>query len=383
MENVAVVAMDIHKKFSKAVALGQQAEVLDVWRIEHGDREAMEEFFRQFAPDTAVVMEATFNWPWIADAAEALGMAGHLAHAQRAREMAKGMAKSDRKDAVFLGKLFLAGGDVFPEAYLAPPGVRRMRTHFRQRLLLVRMRVALKNALHGQLFRLGIVTDEEASDLFSAKGRRVLDALELPEHERKLMELKLKVIDQLTEHIEAMEEALKEEIKDDPRAQVLMSLPGVGCITAYSWLAEIGELERFPNGRALAAYAGSLPLDCESAEKDFGKHTGRACNKYLRWAAIEAVTGALRSSARMKSLHSRVSRRNPKQPGKARVAVARELLEMAHVLLSRGEPYREDRPARPGSEGRRRKTNTQTQNPNRASQTAVCARPAERDQAEP
>jgi transposase len=374
--------MDIHKKFSKAVALDTEAEVLQVWRIGHGDREVMEEFFRQFAPGTEVVMEATFNWPWIADVAEAMGMSANLAHAQRAREMARGMAKSDRKDAIFLGKLYMAGDVVFPRAYLAPPEVRRRRSHFRQRLLLVRMRVALKNALHGQLFRLGILTDGDVSDLFCPKGRGVLGALQLPGQERELMERKLQVIDQLTEHIEVMEEALKSEIKKDPRARILMSLPGVGEVTAYSWLAEIGELERFPNGRALAAYAGCLPLDRESAEKDFGKQTSRACNKFLRWAAIEAVSGAVKKSSRMRSLHSRVARRNPKQKGKARIAVARELLELAHLLLSRQQLYQEKPAPRPGSQGRAR--GRRASDPNRASQIAVCARPRrDGDQAEP
>jgi transposase len=362
MESVAVVAMDIHKKFSKAVALDEGAEVLDVWRIEHGDREVMKEFFAQFASGTDVVMEATFNWPWIADVAEAMGMSGHLAHAQRARAMARGMPKSDRRDAIFLGKLYLAGGEVFPGAYLAPPEVRRRRSHLRQRLLLVRMRVMLKNALHGQLLRLGVVIDDEVSDLFSPKGRRILARLALEAQERALLERKLQVVEQLTEHIEAMEEILKEEVAQDPRAQILMSLPGVGYLTAYTWLAEIGELERFANGRALAAYAGCLPLDCESAEKDFGKHTNPACNRFLRWAALEAVTGAVRSSRRMRSLHSRVARRNPKHTGKARIAVARELLELAHLLLKHQALYLEEPPARPGSQaGARRRQRSRTE----------------------
>lgn len=373
MEKIAVVAMDIHKKFSKAVALDDHAGVLDEWRVEHGDREVMEEFFQLFPPGTDVVMEATFNWPWIADAAEAMGMSGHLAHARRAREMAKGMAKSDRKDAIFLGKLFLSGGDVFPEAYLAPPEVRRRRSRFRQRLLLVRMRVAIKNALHGQLHRLGVVIDEETSDLFSPKGRRVLAGLDLDAHERSLIEQKLSVVDELTEHIEAMEAALTEEIREEPAAEILMSLPGVGPLTAYTWLAEIGEIGRFGHRRALAAYAGCLPLDRESAEKDFGKRTNRSCNRYLRWSALEAVSGAVRGSARMKSLHSRVKAKNANRAGKARIAVARELLELAHLLLSRGELYQEKRPPRPGSLGR--SSRQETSHPNRASQMPLCARP--------
>jgi transposase len=373
MNTVAVLAMDIHKKFSKAVAMDDKQRILDEWRIDHGDREVMAEFFSHFQGGTHVVMEATFNWPWIADVAQAMGLSPHLAHAQRAREMAKGMAKSDRKDAIFLGKLYLAGGDVFPESYLAPPRVRRMRSLFRQRLLLVRMRTAVKNALHGQLFRLGVVIDQEVADLFSAGGRSLLKRLDLDPHERWLLDRKLATIDVLAAHIDSMREVLEADLQNDSRGEILMSLPGVGKLTAYTLLAEIGDIRRFPNGRALAAYAGLLPLDRESAEKDFGRHTNSSCNRYLRWAALEAVTGACRRSPRMKSLHSRVKAKNPQRPGKARIAVARQLIETAHLLLSRGELYQETPPPRPGSCGRGRSEDVS--HPNRASQSTLCARP--------
>jgi transposase len=374
MDNVAVLALDIHKNFSKAVAMDDKERILDEWRIGHGDREVMAEFLRHFDSGTPVVMEATFNWPWIADVAEAMGLAPHLAHAQRAREMAKGMAKSDRKDAIFLGKLYLAGSNVFPESYLAPPEVRRMRCLFRQRLLLVRLRVAVKNALHGQLFRLGVVIDDEdVSDLFSVKGRRLLAALQLETKERWLLERKLSTIDVLGRHIDILREVLERDLAEDSRSEILMSIPGIGKLTAYTVLAEIGDIGRFPDRRALAAYAGLLPLDRESGGKDFGKHTNRSCNRYLRWAALEAVTGAVRRSPRMRSLHVRVKSRNPRQPGKARVAVARQIIETAYLLLRSGELYQEDPPPRPGSARAKRQRNES--HPNRASQSPLCARP--------
>ena len=377
MSSVAVVAMDIHKKFSKVVAMDAEAEVLEEWRIPHGDRGVMAAFFSEFEASTDVVMEATFNWPWIADVAEEMGVSVHLAHAGRAREMAKGMGKSDRKDAIFLGRLFLAG-EIFPEVYRAPVEVRRMRGLFRQRLLLVRMRTAVKNCTHGQLFRLGVLIEEEVSNLFSPKGRKVLAGLDLDAHERWLLEGKLATLDDLNKQVDLLERAIKKQLKYDGRAEILMSMPGVAELTAYAMLAEIGEIERFPNGRALAAYAGLLPLDRESAEKDFGKRTNRQCNRHLRWAMLEAVSGAVRKSPRMRSLAARVRARNKKKPGKARVAVARELLELAHLLLSRGELYQEKPPARPGSRASGRH---QASRPNRASQAALCARPEHRDQA--
>jgi len=377
MNSVAVVAMDIHKKFSKAVVMDAEAEVLGERRIPHGDHAVMAAFFSEFEASTDVVMEATFNWPWISEVAEAMGVRVHLAHAGRAREMAKGMAKSDRKDAIFLGRLFLAG-EIFPEVYRAPVEVRRMRSLFRQRLLLVRMRTAVKNGTHGQLFRLGLLTDSEVSDLFSPKGRKVLARLDLDADERWLLEGKLATLDDLDRQMGLLERAIKKQLKQDARAEILMSLPGVGELTAYGMLAEIGQLGRFPNGRALAAYAGLLPLDRESAEKDFGKRTNRACNRHLRWVMLEAVSGAVRKSPRMRSLGSRVRAKNPKKPGKARVAVARELLELAHLLLSRGELYQEKAPGRPGS---RVSGRNQASRPNRASRAALCARPEHGGQA--
>jgi len=93
-----------------------------------------------------------------------------------------------------------------------------------------------------------------------------------------------------------------------------------------------------------------------------GKSTGSHSNRFLRWILLEAVTGATRSSPRppsgrtsdertcgMKSLSERVRARNPREPGKGRVAVARELAELAHLLLWRKVLYTETPPPRPGS----------------------------------
>lgn len=382
MNSVAVVPLDIHKKFSVAAPMTGEGKVLQKVRIAHGDKEVMRDFFRQFPEGTDVVMEATFNWPWIADLAKECGLCPHLAHPPRAREMAKGMAKSDKKDAVFDGRLWLAGGDVFPEAYLAPPEVRELRLLLRTRLLFVKMRTMLKNTIHGQLFRLGILLEGEdaVSDLFSQKGRRILEKTELPERERYIVEEKLEQIDNLNRHIGKIEEEAQKDLKPDARAQILDSIPGVGEILSHTILAEIGEVERFADGRALAAYAGVLPLSNESAEKDFGSKTSKMCNHFLRLAALEAVTGAIKTSRRMRSLHARVRWKNRKRPGKARVAVAREIMELVYLLLKKKEDYKENRPARPGSRrdnGRRGRLikgfiDRERNRPHRASPICLC-----------
>lgn len=367
MGSVAVVALDLHKRFSRGAVLNEEALVIEDFRLEHCDWWEYERYLARFEPGTDVVMEATFNWPAVADLVEKMGLCPHLAHPMRAREMAKGMPKSDRKDAIFLGRLWLAGGEIFPAAYLAPPAVRSMRDCFRWRVTLVRMSTMLKNHIHGHLFKHGILI-ESVSDLFSPKGRKVLAELRLPKEAERHLAQVLGVLDDLGKHRAEIEEEIWPQLKKDPSADRLQTVPGIGRVTAYAFLAEIGEAERFPNGRALASYAGTLPMSNESADKDFGRYTNQRCNRYLRWSAIEAVAGAVRGSRRMRSLYSRVRARNPKYPGKARIAVAREILEVAHLVLTRQVKYEEEPSPRPGSEQKA---------PNRRSKTRIAPRRGE------
>jgi len=373
MDRVAVVGMDLHRDFSKAVVMAPDGKVLKVRTVYHDGQEEMADFFGGFEPGTEVVMEAGFNWPWIADMAEKAGLRPHLGHALRCREMAKGMSKNDKKDATFLARLWLAG-DIFPEAYLAPQSVRARRSRFRTRALLVKIKSELKNSMHGLLIKNG-VKREGISDLYGRKGRKWLAGLELSPQAREELDIKLAVADDVDKHITSLEKKLWAELPTDPYASLLQTIPGVGRLTAYGFLAEIGEVGRFPDRRALASYAGLLPMDNESAGEEHGKHTNRRCAKFLKLMAIEAVRGAVRTSRRMRSLFERVRAKNPDRPGKAMVAVAREIMEVVHIVLSRGVPY-EEAPVRPGSRkgiATGHSEDRRTNNPHRASQIRCSA----------
>ena len=201
-EGVAVVSLDLHKNFTRAVALDDEAAVVDDRRVSHGDPKEMRRFFEEFEKNTDVVMEATFNWPWIADLAKKCGLTPHLGDPMRMKHYRKGLPKSDRKDAISGGVLWVR--KMFPEAYLAPPDVRRMRAVFRMRSLFVRMRTALKNNIHGQLFRLGMNVDE-TSDSFGKAGRRAMKCLDLSDDSRVELHRKLALLDDLGLHITRVE----------------------------------------------------------------------------------------------------------------------------------------------------------------------------------
>ena len=145
-KSVAVVALDLHKEFTRAVVMGPGGEILDDRRVYHADHAEMEAFFDEFERGTDVVMEATFNWPWVADLAGKCGLRAHLGDPMRIKDYRKGLPKSDRKDCIAQGTLWLRS--IFPQAYLAPPGVRRVRGVFRMRGFFARMRSSLKSNIH-------------------------------------------------------------------------------------------------------------------------------------------------------------------------------------------------------------------------------------------
>jgi len=346
------VGWDIHRKFSQ-LSVVQRSEsgeirVVKRLRLEHADRGAMRAELKKLGPGTAVAMEGAFGWPWIADLLDELELEPHLGHPPAIKVLAKHEAKADRVDADRLGRFWLRG--IFPECYLATPDVRQLRERLRYRQALVRFRSGMKNRVQAILHRQGILHD--FSDLFGQGGRAFLADLALPEASREVLDGWLAQIDLIGQHLAELEAWMERHLEEDETTRLLKTIPGIGPILAHVIQAEIGQLvERIPSRRHLTSYAGLAPLADDSAERRGKRHIGKACNRTLRWALIEAAGCALRGKdcpANLRRLHYRLTCGGRTNKSQAKVAVARELCELVYVIWKKGEPYREpDPPARP------------------------------------
>jgi transposase len=360
--NALALGWDIHRKFSK-ISLQQmtaagQIGVVERARLEHCDRAGMGQWLAKVPAGTPVAMEAAFGWPWIADLLEEAGLDPHLAHPPAVKVLAQHEAKGDRCDADRLGKFQLRG--ILPESYLAPPEVRQRRERTRYRIALVRLQGGVKNRIQAILHRLGIL--HPFSDLFGKGGRAFLEQLDLPEASRAVLGGYLQLLDQLREEIQRVEKWMRQNVPEDEVVQWLKTLPGVGLILAHVIRAEIGQLERFPSHRHLASYAGLAPLSDDSADRHGRRHCSAACNHTLRWALIEATTGVLATKGtkawRLRRLYARLSGNGRYNKNQAKVAVARELIKLVYIVWSKGEPYTDTPPSRPGSPAENRQANT-------------------------
>jgi len=328
------VGLDMHKRFSEVAVLDDAGTVVDRQKLYHSDRDRMAEYFRPMAGKAVVVVEAMRSWYWLYEFLEGLGLEVKLVHPQKVRLIAESTVKTDKIDAVVLAQLERTG--FLPLAYVPSRPVRDQRELLRYRQALVRLRTGLKNRVHALLDKLGI--QQSFTDLFGTAGRKFLAGVELRPVYRLELDNYLALIDEADERIAGATRAIKGQLKPDPRAGLLMTIPGIAHLTAHLLLYEIGEIGRFPTARQLCAYGGIVPKVRQSGDHCWQGHITRTGSRYIRWAMVEAACKAPSHDQALGQFYRRVARR--RGPLKARVAVARKLLVAVWHVLTEETPYR-------------------------------------------
>lgn len=327
------VGVDLHKRFARVVAIDDAGRVLERQTLQCEDRAALVDYFRPKAGTAVVTVESMLGWTWFFELLEELGVTMKLANPRKVRMIAESTVKTDTIDALTLAQLERTG--YLPECYIPPRPVRDSRELLRYRLTLVRVRTGLKNRVHAILRKLNVC--HRFSDLFSPSGRRFLESLELRPVYRQQLDNYLAVLDDVTGRIQAVTRQIKAELLPNPRAELLMSLPGVAYLTAYLLLAEVGDIRRFASARRLCAYSGIVPRVRQSADHCWQGHITHEGNRYIRWAMVEAACKAPAKDYALGQYYQRIARR--RGPLKARVAVARKLLVAVWHVLTYEEPY--------------------------------------------
>jgi transposase len=252
----------------------------------------------------------------------------------------KGLAplacKTDRIDAWVLAEL--SRRELVPAIWLPDPQVRAERERARFRLHLARQRTRLQQRVHAALMTHGRPCS--VSDLFGVRGRELLARLDLPEPWATQIEVSLRLIDELERGIQAIERELRELGADHRYVPLLVTVPGIAWVLAYTIAAEIGDIGRFASPRKLVGYTGLCPRVYQSEERDRRGPLGTNGPRYLRWALVEATSHASRHPA-YHARYERTKARLGKQRGAkvARVDLARRLAEAIWHMLTTNRPF--------------------------------------------
>jgi transposase len=311
----------------------------------HLPRVAMGDDFRAFAgtlgPDDTVALEASTNTWALADLVGAHAGRVVVSNPLRTRAIAAAKRKTDDIDAGTLAELLAA--DYLPPVWQPDEATRRLRRLVSHRAGLVHDRTAVRNRVAAVLARR--LVRSPVTDLFGVRGRAWLASLELPPDERLTVDAAVRIDAVLSEQVEVAERVVASLVVDDSRVRRLLTIPGIGLVTAASMLAVVGDIGRFDRPAKLVSYLGLDPRVRQSGDRPAMRgHISRAGQAHARGLLCEAAHSAIRSPGPLAGFHARLKTR--RGGGIAIVATARKLAVLVWHLLTKDEDYRFMRPAR-------------------------------------
>jgi transposase len=318
------VGLDVHRRRTQVSVMDEDGHELFNRNVPN-DPERLADVLCGAEPGTPVAFESAYGWGWLAELLEDMGLEPHLAHAKSCKAITHARLKNDRVDARILAHLLRA--DLLPEAWIAPRPVKELRMVLRHRAALVRQRTVMKSRVRAVLADRGIDAPEA---LWDRPGRQWLAQVDLPSVEREVIDDLCDLIDATQTPIARLERQIRGLAKPDPRVDALQHLPGIGLLTAMTLVAEIGDINRFPDARKLCAWSGMTP---KVRNSDATVHHGRITKQGP--AAVRAVLVEAAQTAKLRppfaDVYESIRRRRGKQI--ATVAIARRMLAQSFHIL--------------------------------------------------
>lgn len=335
------VGIDLHRRFSQCYVYDDETAAECTERLAN-DKPIVEQFFRRYGPDCRIAVEATGNWYWLVDLLQDLDLAVLLANPLQTKVIAHARVKNDKVDARMLAHLLRA--DLLPTCWIPAQADRSMRDVLRIRLRLLVFRTQFKNVIRTILAKFNITLQHRQiwrgagrDSLLEAISPREQDALRrltLPAPYAETIQQCLRHIDLLSDQIDHWENIIAEKATLSADAQLLMTVPGLGKLSAFTILYETGPINRFPDAKHYTAYAGLVPKTKSSADKHYHGRLCKQANMYLKRIFIEIALHASRSHKtdhRFIQYYHRIIKRKGK--GIARIALARKIAGIVYTML--------------------------------------------------
>jgi transposase len=330
------VGIDLHLHRSVIAALDEQGKQLGWVRMDNDPKTLVAEVRKAGGRGCSVAIEATYGWYWAVDALLAAKFDVHLAHPSGMKALRRRKrVKTDARDAYELAQLMRLGS--LPEAYIAPKDLRELRELVRHRQQLVKLSTSLKAGARALLAKHNVKVP--ARQLEGQTAIAVMDSLQLPGTYATRLAAQRRLMMVLAEEIDATELDIATRLKDHPGYRRLLTIGGVGPVLAAVFVAEIGDVSRFPNAAALCCWAGITPRHYESDKTVRRGHISKEGNTLVRWAAVEAVQRNC-EPAIMAVRDGIVARRGKDARNTAKVAAGRVMLEAVYHVLRDGHSHR-------------------------------------------
>jgi transposase len=206
--------------------------------------------------------------------------------------------------------------------------------------LLVRQRTMLTNALRGHLAEFGVVTARGPAGVKAA-------VVELHGMQDSLPPLARMAFHGLTDRLESIgfeirkvEREIVDWCRDDDASRRLMTIPGVGPITASAIAAAVPDASLFRSGRQFAAWLGLTPRAHSSGGKERLGGISKQGDGYLRRLLVIGATAVIRMARQANPSKVWAARLLERKPARVvSVALANKTARIAWAVLTRNQFY--------------------------------------------
>jgi transposase len=329
--------LDVSDRYTYVCVLSVSGEVVEEGRV----TTTPETLRRRFGglPRMRLVLETGTHSPWMSRLLEECGHEVLVANARQLRLIAQSDSKNDRADAETLARL----GRLDP-ALLKPIRHRGAAAQLdlaliRARDALVQARTQLVNHVRGAVKSVGGRLPACSTESFPGKvGEAIPDALRLA------LAPVLGLIAALTAELRRYDRQIETLAATRyPETAALRQVPGVGALTALSYVLTLEDPTRFPKSRAVGSYLGLRPRQRDSGASAPALRITKTGDAHLRRLLVGSahyILGPFGPDTDLRRWGSTLAARGGKNAKKrAVVAVARKLAVLLHRLWVTGETY--------------------------------------------
>lgn len=287
-------------------------------------------------PRGRVLVESGTESEWVAQTVEACGHEVIVAdpnyalmYGQRQRRI-----KTDKRDVAALAEACRLG--IYRPAHRVSAAQRGIRRTVRIREQLVRVRTQTINLLRAQLRQEGLRLPAGAAESVGAR----LSALDLPPGLAEALAPLRDLLAAVAPLVAAGDARVAGHAAADPVVGRLMTVPGIGPITAVTYRATLDTVERFRDAGASTAFLGLVPREASSGTRQRKGAITKAGPGPVRALLVQAAWVVWRQRRGRGALHAWVEGVSARRGRRiAIVALARRLARMLYAIWRDGTVY--------------------------------------------
>jgi transposase len=337
MNNNITIGMDLGDTYHIAVVFDKDGNEIKVAKVIN-TKASICDFFKPYKAST-VVIEAGTHSPWISRFLNQMGLTVYVGNPRKLRFIWDSMDKSDERDARMLGMVCRIEPKLLCPLYHRGPQAQTDLATIKSRDILVKSRTQLINHSRGIVKSNGERLPKCSADSFANRCEGHVPSDLLP-----ALEPVFKTIIQLSQQIHELDNKIDRLSSEQyPEAQRLQEVPGVGPVTALSYVLSIEDPARFSKSRQVGPYLGLTPRRDQSGKIDKQLRITKAGNKYLRQLLVSCaqyILGPFGPDSQLRRYGKAIAGRGGKNAKKrAAVAVARKLAVLLHRLWVSGQAY--------------------------------------------